>query len=175
MKMEALEVLRNRRAIRKFKTTQITKEELDAVLEAGTYAPTAAGTQAPFIVAVQDPDTIAKLDGMNAKVLNNDQMKHPYYGAPTILLVLVPEDAMLPDIDGSLVGGNLLNAAYAVGLGSCWIHRSKEMFETPEGKELLKKWGLPENMRGVGSIALGYSDCPQPAAAARKADYIRKV
>lgn len=175
MKTEALEVLKNRRAIRQFKAEQIAKEELDAVLEAGTYAPTAAGTQAPIIVAVQDADTVAKLDAMNAKVLNNDQMLHPYYGAPTILLVLVPEDGMLPDIDGALVGGNLLNAAYAVGLGSCWIHRSKEMFETAEGKELLKKWGLPENMRGVGSIALGYADCPQPEAAARKDGYIVRV
>lgn len=175
MKKEALEVLKGRRAIRQFKTEQILKEELDAVLEAGTYAPTAAGTQAPFIVAVQNPDTVAKLDKMNAKVLNNDQMQHPYYGAPTILLVLVPEDGMLPDIDGSLVGGNLLNAAYAVGLGSCWIHRCKEMFDTQEGKVLLKKWGLPENMRGVCSIALGYSDCPQPQAPARKADYVIRV
>lgn len=172
MKSEALEVLKNRRAIRKFKTEQITKEELDIVLEAGTFAPTAGGTQAPIIVAVQNPDTVAKLNAMNAKVLNNKQMQYPYYGAPTILLVLAPADALVPDVDCALVGGNLLNAAYAVGLGSCWIHRSKEMFESVEGKELLKQWGLPENMRGVCSIALGYQDCPHPEAAPRKENYI---
>ena len=175
MKNEALEVLKNRRAIRKYKPEQIKREELDAVLEAGTYAPTAAGTQAPVIVAVQDKDTVAKLNAMNAKVLNNEKMQYPYYGAPTILLVLAPEDGMLPTEDGSLVGGNLLNAAYAVGLGSCWIHRSKDMFQSAEGKELLKQWGLPENMMGIASIALGYPDCPHPEAPPRKEGYIVRV
>ncbi|MCD7947665.1 MAG: nitroreductase [Oscillospiraceae bacterium] len=175
MNQEAVNALKNRRSIRKFKQEQVSEADLNAVLEAGTYAPTAAGTQAPVIVAVQDPATIAKLDAMNAKILNNAQAPHPYYGAPTILLVLVPADGFVPDVDGALVGGNLLNAAYAVGLGSCWIHRSKEMFETAEGKELLKKWGLPETMRGVCSIALGYPDCPHPDAAPRKAEYIVRV
>lgn len=175
MKNEALEVLKNRRSIRKFKLEQITREELDTVLEAGTFAATAAGTQAPVIVAVQDPSTVAKLNELNAKILNVESVTHPYYGAPTVLLVLAPADAMLPEIDCSLVGGNLLNAAYAVGLGSCWIHRSKEIFETVEGKELLKKWGLSENTRCVSSIALGYADCPHPNAAPRKEGYIVRV
>ncbi|MCC8123208.1 MAG: nitroreductase family protein [Oscillospiraceae bacterium] len=175
MKQEALEVLKNRRSIRKFKQEQVSEADLNAVLEAGTYAPTAAGTQAPVIVAVQDANTVAQLDAMNAKVLTNEKAPHPYSGAQTNLLVLVPADGYVPDVDGALVGGNLLNAAYAVGLGACWIHRSKEMFESAEGKALLKKWGLPETMRGVSSIALGYPDCPQPSAAPRKADYIVRV
>ncbi len=172
MNNEALEVLKNRRSIRKFKTEQVTREELNAVLEAGTFAPTGAGTQAPVIVAVRDPEVVKKLDEMNARVLNMPQMPHPYYGAPAILLVLVPRNGITPVEDGSLVAGNLLNAAYAVGLGACWIHRSKEMFDSEEGRELLKEWGLPEDMMGVASIALGYPDCPQPKAAPRKEDYI---
>ncbi|GHT71091.1 diguanylate cyclase [Spirochaetia bacterium] len=180
MKQEALEVLKNRRAIRKFKPEQVTKEDLDAVLEAGTFAATAGGKQAPVIVAVQDPDTVALLNIMNAKISNSvrkptEQIKDPYYGAPTILLVIEPENVMVPDLDCAVVGGNLLNAAYAVGLGSCWIHRSKEMFNTAEGRELLKKWGLPETMRSVCSIALGYPSGPHPKAAPRKADYIIRV
>lgn len=174
MKTEALEVLRNRRAIREFKPEQITDEELDAVLEAGTYAPTAGGKQSPTIVVVQNPEDVALLNAMNAKVLGNEAAQ-PYYGAPTILLVLAPEDAFLPVEDCSLVGGNMLNAAYAVGLGSCWIHRSKEMFESPEGKELLKKWGLPESTTSLCSIALGYAAGSQPEAPARKPDYIVKT
>ena len=108
---------------------------------------------------------------MNAKVLNNESVTHPYYGAPTILIVLASKDALLPLEDCSLVGGNLLNAAYAVGLGSCWIHRSTEMFESSEGKELLKKWGLPNDMKAVHPLLLDYadcSDCSQPTAAPRK-------
>ena len=69
----------------------------------------------------------------------------------------------------------LLNAAYAVGLGSCWIHRCKEMFSLPEGKALLKEWGLDENLRGVYSIALGYADCEHPTPVSRKENYIIKL
>lgn len=175
MKQEALEVLKNRRSIRSFKTDQVSKEELHIILEAGTYAPTAGGTQAPFIVAVQNPDTVAKLNAMNAQVLNLPQMQHPYYGAPTILLVFAPRNGHAPVTDASLVGGNLLNAAYAVGLGTCWIHRGKEMFESEEGKELMQKWGLPDDLICVSTIALGYPAGPQPDAAPRKKDYIMEI
>lgn len=174
MKKEALDVLKNRRSIRKFKAQQIKTEELDAVLEAGTYAPTAAGSQAPVIVAVQDGKTVAALDALNAEI-RGDAAAHPYYGAPAILLVLAPEEDALAEIDCALIGGNLLNAAYAAGLGACWIHCSKEMFESEKGKELLNKWNLPETMQGVCSIALGYADCPHPDAVSRKSDYIIKI
>ena len=175
MKKEAIEVLKNRRCIRSYKAEQITEEELNAVLEAGMYAPTAMGAQAPFIVAVQDPDVVAKIDEMNAKIFNSSDMPHPYYGAPTILLILAPDDSIAPVEDCTLIAGNLLNAAYAAGLGSCWIHRVKEMFETQEGKELLKKWGLPENTMGVASVALGYADESHPEAPPRKEDYIVRI
>ena len=174
MKTEALEVLKNRRAIRKYKQGQITEEELNAVVEAGTYAPTGAGTQGVQIVAVQTPEYVAAVDALNAKVLNNPGA-HPYYGAPTILLIFETEQCVTHELDGAAVCTNMLNAAYAAGLGSCWIHRCKQMFELPEGKELLRKWGLPETLVGVASIALGYADCVQPQPKPRKADYIVRV
>ena len=176
MKTEALDVLKNRRSIRQFKSKQISEEELNAVLEAGTYAPNGGGRQGFVIIAVQDPTTVTKLDELNAKVMNADPAKtHPYYGAPTILLVLATEVSVTPVEDCSAIACNLVNAAYAVGLGSCWIHRSKEIFEGSEGKELLKKWGLPENLRGVVSIALGYPDCKHPDPAPRKSGITLKV
>ena len=176
MKTEALDVLKNRRAVRQFKPEQIAACELDAVLEAGTYAPTGGGRQGFVIVAAQDPATVAKLDELNAKVMNADPANtHPYYGAPTVLLVLATDASVTPVEDCSAIACNLLNAAYAVGLGSCWIHRCKEMFEGPEGKALLQKWGLPENVKGVASIALGYADCPHPEAAPRKEGITLKV
>lgn len=174
MKLEALEVLKHRRAIRAYKPDQITEEELNAVLEAGTYAPTGAGTQGVQIVAVQSPENVAAVDALNAKVLNNPAA-HPYYGAPTILLIFETEACVTHELDGAAVCTNMLNAAYAVGLGSCWIHRCKQMFELPEGKALLKKWGLPETLVGVASIALGYAACEQPVAKLRKDGYIVKV
>ena len=171
MKKEALEVLKNRRSIRKFKAEQVSDEVLHTILEAGTYAPTAGGQQLPVIVAVQNQDDVAELNRLNGKIMNGDENGHPYYGAPTILLVLAPADSFAPVEDGSLIAGNLLNAAYAAGVGSCWIHRAKEMMELPEGKALLKKWNIPDGMMGVASIALGYSDCDQPAAHPRKENY----
>jgi len=172
--MEALEVLKNRRAIRKFKSEQITEEQLNAVLEAGTFAPTGGGTQGVQIIAVQNPENVAKVDALNAKVIGKEGV-HPYYGAPTIILILETPECFTHELDGAAVCTNMVNAAYAVGLGSCWIHRCKQMFEMEEGKELLKEWGLPENLTGVASIALGYADCPHPDPKPRKEGYVVRV
>lgn len=177
MKKEALEVLKNRRAIRKFKSEQIKDKELDLVLEAGTYAPTGMGLQSPKIVAVQNKEDIELLNKLSAKIMNRG-VSTPYYGAPTIIIVFATDitpSEFLGTLDAASVTTNMLNAAYAVGLGSCWIHRAKEIFETEEGKDLLKKWGIKENVRGVASIALGYSDMPQPTPKPRKEGYIVKI
>ena len=176
MKTQALDVLKNRRSIRGFKPEQISAEELDAVLEAGAYAPNGGGRQGFVIVAAQDPATVAKLGELNSKAMNADPAEtHPYYGAPTVLLVLATDASVTPVEDGSAVACNLVNAAYAVGLGSCWVHRSREIFEGPEGKALLKKWGLPDNLKGIVSIAIGYPDGPHPAAPPRRAGIAIKV
>lgn len=175
MKQEAFEVLLNRRAIRKFKPDPVPEDVLDQVLRAGTYAPTAMGRQSPVIIAVRDPAMVARVDALNGSVLGSS---HPYYGAPVILLILYTDLAANEEIgiiDSAAVCTNLLNAAYAAGLGSCWIHRCKEMFATAAGKALLREWGLPENLRGVASIALGYADCDQPAPRPRKDGYVVKI
>ena len=173
MKKEALEVLKNRRAIRKYKTDQIKDEELNAVLEAGTFAPTGAGTQGVQIVVVQTPAYRDRVAALNAKVFGKDM--DPYYGAPTIILVFETPECFTHELDGAAVCTNMLNAAYAVDLGSCWIHRCKQMFEMEEGKELLKEWGLPEDLVGVASMALGYADCEQPVPKPRKEGYVVRV
>ncbi len=173
MKAEALEVLKNRRSIRKFKPEQITDVELNAVLEAGTYAPTAAGRQSPVIIAVQDPKTVKKLAEMNRAIAGRDT--DTYYGAPTVLLVLSDASHGTYVEDGSSVLCNLVNAAYAAGLGSCWVAREKEMFLSEEGKELLKSWGVEGNYMGVGACLLGYPDCEHPEAKPRKENYVIRV
>ncbi|MBO4330682.1 MAG: nitroreductase family protein [Oscillospiraceae bacterium] len=174
MKNEALEVLRNRRSIRRYKSEQITEAELNAVVEAGTYAPTGKGTQGVKIVVVQSPEYVAAVDELNAKILNQPG-SHPYYGAPTILLIFETDECVTHVLDGAAVCTNLLNAAYAAGLGSCWINRCKQMFELPEGKELLREWGLPDTLTGVASIALGYAEGEAPTPKPRKPDYVVKV
>ena len=174
MKQEAIEVLMNRRSVRKFKPEQVSEEELKIVLEAGTYAPTGRNMQRPWIVAVQDKETRDALAALNAKAWGKDESFDPYYGAPTIILVLAEESEFGP-LDASAVETNMLNAAYACGLGSCWIHRAHPMFETEEGKAYLRKWGLDESLSGWCSIALGYADMEPPKAGPRKEGYYRVI
>lgn len=176
MKQEALEVLYNRRSIRRFKPEQIKEEELDLVLKAGTYAPTGKGTQSPLIIAVQNKEDIKTLNRLSAAIMGRDI--EPYYGAPTIILVLSTKLAtndFLGTLDAASVCTNMLNAAYAVGLGSCWIHRAHEIFDSEEGKALLKKWNVNEPVVGVASIALGYSDMPSPEPKPRREGYVLKI
>ena len=170
MNNEVLNAIKTRRSIRKYKAEQITDEQLDAILEAGTYAATGMGKQSPVIVVVQKPELIAKLSKMNAAVMGTTS--DPFYGAPTVLIVLADPERGTYVEDGSLVMGNLMLAAHAVGVDSCWIHRAKEEFETPEGKELLKSLGIEGDYEGIGHLVLGYAAAPAKEAAPRKADYV---
>lgn len=171
--MEAMEVLLNRRSIRKYKAEQIKEEELDAVLKAGTFGPTGMGTQAVQLVAVTNPDMVKKLSKMNGDVMN--ATTDPFYGAPCVIVVFADSSKATYIENGSCVLTNLLNAAYANGLGSCWIHRAYQMFESDEGKALKKEWGVPESYVGVGNCILGYMDGDLPVAKERKENYIIKV
>lgn len=174
MKNETLKTLKNRRSCRAYKPDQITDEELNAVLEAGVWAPTGMGKQSPILIAVQDKDTIAQLSKMNAEIFGRPETD-PFYGAPTVIVVLADSDRVTCVEDGSLVLGNMMNAATSIGLGSCWIHRAKETFESEEGKSLLKKWGIDGNYRGIGNCILGYSAVPDKTPAPRKKNYITKI
>lgn len=169
---ETLEVLKTRRSMRRYTTQMPSRELLDKVLEAGTYAPTGMGKQSPIIVAVTDKAMRDKLSALNAAVMGakND----PFYGAPVVLVVLADRNIGTYVYDGSLVMGNLMNAAHAVGLGSCWIHRAREVFDSPEGKALLKEWGIEGDYEGIGNCIIGYPD-QSPTPKPRKADYIRYV
>lgn len=169
---ETIKNLIERRSCRKYSTTQIKEEKLNSVLKAGEYAPTGMGRQSPIILVLQNKEKVEKLSKLNAKIMGTD--KDPFYGAPTVLIVLADKNIGTYKEDGSLVLGNLMNAAYSIGLGSCWIHRAKEEFETDEGKELLKEWNIPENYVGIGHCVLGYPE-EKSEAKPRKEDYIRFI
>lgn len=158
---EAMNNLLTRRSIRRYTTEQVPDDLLDQVLEAGLYAPTGMNKQNIVMVAVRDKETRDQLSRLNAAVMGSQS--DPFYGAPCVIVVLGNAVAYPIVENGSLVLGNLMNAAHAAGLGSCWIHRAQQVFDTPEGKELLKKWGLPETLRGVGHCILGYpAEEPDP-------------
>ena len=167
-----LQGLINRRSVRKYKPQQVDDATLEAVLEAGKYAPTAKGTQSPLMLVLQNPEDIAEVSRLNASVMGSDS--DPFYGAPTVVTVFADGENPCGIQDASLVMGNLMNAAYFAGLGSCWINRAKEVFESPEGRELKKKWGLEDKWVGVGHCILGYAD-EEPVAKPRKDRYVIKI
>ena len=151
---ETLQVLKTRRSIRKYKPEQIADVELNAILEAGTWAPTGMGLQSPLMVVVQDTETIAYLSKLNAEVMGRPDTD-PFYGAPTVVIVLADSTIGNWMKDGSLVMGNLMNAAASMGIGSCWINRATEVFDKEEGKALLRRWGIDEKYRGVATASWG--------------------
>lgn len=169
----ALEVMKTRRAIRAYQDKMPERELIAQIVEAGTYAPTGMGRQSPVIVAVTNREIRNRLSRLNAGIMGNDS--DPFYGAPVVLVVLADKQCPTYLYDGTLVMGNLMNAAHAVGLGSCWIHRAKEVFETPEGKALLKEWGIEGEYEGIGNCIIGYSAQEAPQPKPRKPDYVHYI
>lgn len=151
-----LDSIKTRRSVRSYKADQVSDELLDAVLEAGLYAASGMNNQKAVMVAVRDKETRDCLSKMNAAVMGSD--RDPFYGAPCVIVVLSDPERGTWVEDGSLVMANLMEAAHSLGLGSCWIHRAREVFDTAEGKELLRKWGLPETLCGVGNCVIGYAN-----------------
>ena len=170
---KAIHNLLNRRSIRSYEARQVPDELLDQILQAGIHAASGMNTQGVRLVAVRDPEAVALMSRLNAAVMNatND----PFYGAPCVIIVLADPELYGGWVeDGALALGNMMNAAHALGLGSCWIHRAKQVFDSPEGKALLENWGLPTHLRGVGNCILGYAD-EVPEAKPRKEGRIVKV
>ncbi|MGI6172583.1 MAG: nitroreductase [Christensenellales bacterium] len=171
---ETMHDLLTRRSCRKYLDKPIEEEVLDKVLEAGTFAPTGMGKQSPIIVAVRDKATRDALSKMNAAVMGSKG--DPFYGAPVVVVVLADKNCGTYREDGSLVIGNMLIAAHALGLSSCWVHRAKEVFESSEGKALLRKWGITGDYEGIGNCILGYgAEGGVRDVAPRKKNYIVKV
>lgn len=169
--MEAIENLLTRRSCRNYTEKQVPDDLLDKVLEAGTFAASGMNRQSTYLVAVRDKETRDLLSKLNAGIMNS--RNDPFYGAPCVVVVLAAPDPTFVE-DGSLVMGNLMNAAHALGLGSCWIHRAKQVFELPEGKALLEKWGLPDNLIGIGNCILGH-EAEIPAEKPRKEGRVIKI
>lgn len=174
MENEMLTLLKTRRSVRAYRPEPVKADKLDAILEAGTYAASGMNKQTAVIVAVESPEDRKAVQVLNCQARGGSG--DPYYGAPTILLVLADSARSNTWVeDGVCVLATMMNAAHALGAATCWIHGEREMFRLPEGKALLKKWGLPEGLEGVGSLALGYADGPVPEAKPRKEGYIWKV
>ena len=169
---ETLKVLETRRSCRNFKPDMVKDEDLKAIVRAGTYAATGMGKQSPLIIAVTDKALRDQISDENRKIGGWDEGFDPFYGAPVILIVLADKNIPTHVYDGSLVMGNLMNAAAGLGVDSIWIHRAKEEFESDFGKSILKKLGIEGDYEGIGHCALGYAAEPLKEPVPRKADYV---
>ena len=167
---ESMKTLLERRSCRSYLPKQVEDEVLQQILQAGLYAPSARNRQSAIMVVCRDPEEIALMSRLNAAVLGVDS--DPFFGAPCVVVVLADTEVPTWIKDGSLVLGNLTNAAHACGVGSCWINRARQVFDSEEGKALLRKWGVPEHYRGVGNCILGYAAAAPNAPAPRKENRI---
>ena len=165
-----IDAILSRRSIRKYKPDMVPKKIIEKIVQAGTYAATGLGKQSPIILAVTNKELRDKLSKMNAEVMGT--ASDPFYGAPVVLVVLADKSRPTYVYDGSLVIGNLMLAAHELGIASCWIHRAKEEFERPEGKEILRSLGIEGDYEGIGHCILGYADMEAPKAAPRKENYV---
>ena len=168
---EIIRAMEERRSIRKFKPDMPSKEDLEQIIEAGLYAANGMGHQSAIIVAVTNKELRDKISALNCKIGGWQEGFDPFYGAPAMLIVLAEKDWPNRVYDGSLVMGNLLNAAHAAGLGSCWVHRAREVFDSAEGKAMMKAWGVPESYKGIGNCILGYP-VEEALAKPRKEGYV---
>ena len=165
-----LDTIKTRRSIRKYKSDAIPEEILNKIIEAGSYAPSGMGRQPVIILAVTNKELRDRLSKLNADVMHSTN--DPFYGAPVVLVVLADKNAPTHVYDGSLGMENLMLAAHDLGIGSCWIHRAKEVFESEEGKEILKSLGIEGDYEGIGNCILGYADGEAPLAKPRKNNFV---
>jgi len=170
---DTLTTLKTRRSCRAYKADHVEEEKLNAILEAGTYAATGMGKQSPIILIIKDQAIRDQLMKLNAAAMGMDI--DPFYGAPELLVVLANKAMPTYIYDGSLVMGNMMNAAADLGVASCWVHRAKEEFESEEGKAILNKLGIKGDYEGIGNLILGYAAKPAGAAAPRKENYVYSV
>ena len=167
---DTLTTLKTRRSCRAYKPDHVEEEKLNAIIEAGTYAATGMGKQSPIILVIKDQAIRDQLAKLNAAAMGMDI--DPFYGAPELLVVLANKAMPTYIYDGSLVMGNMMNAAADLGVASCWIHRAKEEFESEEGKAILKQLGIEGDYEGIGNLILGYASKPAAKAAPRKENYV---
>lgn len=169
---EVIEMMKTRRSIRKFKPDPLPEEIIEQIAEAGTYAATGKNLQSPIIIAVTNKQLRDRISEMNRKIGGWQEGFDPFYGAPAMLIVLADKNVPTAVYDGSLVMGNLMLAAHSLGVGSIWIHRAKEEFESEEGKAILAELGITGDHVGIGHCALGYIDGEEPKAAPRKENWV---
>ena len=172
------EVIKNiitRRSCKKYNPDlPVPAQLIDQIIEAGLYAASANGTQCPVILAVTDKAARDKISALNSKY-DARKRPDPFYGAPVVLVVLVPREYGTRVYDGSLVMGNMMLAANSLGVGNCWIHRAKEVFDDEEGIAILRAAGMEGDYEGIANLVLGYPEVINTSIPARKDGRVYRI
>lgn len=153
---DILNILKERYSTKKYSDRAVPSEIIDKVIEAGIYAPSGMNRQAVRLMVVEDRDTVREIAGINAAVGGFPEGIDPFYGAPVVIAVFADRGCPTHVEDGSIALANMLNEAFALGVGSCWIHRARECFETERGREIAREYGIPDEYIGIGNCILGY-------------------
>lgn len=153
---DIIQAMKQRKSCKKYKDTMVSEEDINEIIEAGTYAASGQGKQGYIILAITNKEVRDALSKVNADIMH--ATIDPFYGAPVVLAVLKDNTIKTSEDDAALVIGNMLLAATSKGLGSCWIHRAKEEFENEVGKQILKDLGIEGDYTGVGNCIIGYAD-----------------
>lgn len=172
---ETIKTLLTRRSIRKYKNDEVPQELIDQIIEAGLYAASGMGKQSSIIISITNKEERENFRKINGEIMNADKDADPFYGAPVILLVLSDKNSSNAQYDGSLIMGNMMNAAHALGLGSVWINRARQEFEMDFGKQFLERHNIKGDYVGIGHLALGYKDEEDPVPAKRKENRVYYV
>lgn len=188
-----MDIVKARHSVRKYTDKQISRSDLELILEAGNYAPNAGGGQRSMIVAVRNAELTAKIGRMNVakfdrsrligsyvskeqpSVIDDPTMKNGFYGAPTVAAIFCQNGFAFRAADAFCMAENMLLQATELGISSCIISRGEETFLSNEGQALLKEWGVPGNYSAVCFVILGYIDGEQPHTKPRKPDRIKIV
>ena len=181
-----MDIIKARHSIRKYTDQQISREDLEKILEAGNYAPNAGGGQRSMMVAVHNREMAAKLGRMNLakfnlsnlagsyvskeqpSVIDDSSIKNGFYDAPTVVCIFCQKNFMFKTADAFCMAENMILQATELGIASCIISRGEETFDCEEGRKLLQKWNVPDNYSCQAFVILGYIDGEQPKSKPRR-------
>ncbi|WP_094606756.1 Protein DrgA [Sporomusa silvacetica DSM 10669] len=183
---EVLTTIKKRRSIRSFKADQITAEELQTVLEAGIYAPSAGNQQLWHFTVIQDKQLLerlnvsakagaARIDDEHIQKIAKNEKFNIYYGAPTVVLISGKEDGMAIEADCAAATQNILLAAESIGLGACWVNLTLFALGGEQGEQYKQQLGVPAGYKSFSSVALGYKKIEVVNAPTRKENVINYV
>jgi nitroreductase len=188
-----MDLIKARHSIRKYTEQQISRQDMETILEAGNFAPNAGGGQRSMLVGVRNRELTERIGRMNMakfdrsnlvgsyvskeqpSVIDDKSIVNGFYGAPAVIAIFGQDNFMFKTADSFCCAENIVLQATELGIASCIISRGAETFVSPEGQALLREWGVPENYTAQCFVILGYLDGAEPQTKPRKPGRVKIV